>query len=89
MKKKNLKRNELKLNKNTISSLASASVKGAGTNISCFFDVDGNCAATVTTCPTTTNGPTQETCGCVPPPTNPCPSQIGGICKITKSPGCN
>ncbi len=52
MKKQNLNQKglQLKLNKDTISSLKAGDLKG-GTNASIFKDRAGNCYVSVTTCP--------------------------------------
>lgn len=87
MKKKNLKKGGLKLNKNVVSSLESKYITGGATN-SCFIDVDTNCAFTVgctvsNACPSN-NGCQTNNC---PPQTINCPSQFlscscpaNGIC---------
>ncbi|WP_298512415.1 hypothetical protein [uncultured Kordia sp.] len=83
MKKKNLNHQGLKLNKHSISSLASENVIGGATN-SCFIFVDTACANTVG-CNFTENCPPSNGCpsnGC---PTNNCPPQTNLDCPFSLS----
>lgn len=69
MKKKNLKHNGLKLNKNVVSNLETNSVKGGMTLVSCFADADTNCGfptnnncGSILGCPVTGNCPPTDLC---------------------------
>ncbi|WP_298418262.1 hypothetical protein [uncultured Kordia sp.] len=83
MKKKNLHRNGLKLNKRAISSLESGSVTGGATN-SCFQYVDTGCAKTVG-CNHTNNCPSGA-CPTNVCPTNGCPPQTANCGTISCQP---